>query len=172
MGLLRQRICDPLVNYFNPHTETQVIDDFVTLGLSLKLGMSNDETMWTSTDHFYRVLIMPQVFPVNAQTMNYAGPIMGFVIGVSWLWYKLYWVSLTRALCPVKLYFWYILQHRYYRRPGKVESEDKSDTSSTTSDSKMDDFEKKGDAVRADVLVTNELWLPVSPHPMVSSPIK
>ena len=40
-----------------------------------------------------RVLIMPQVRPVTAQTMNYAGPIMGFVCGISWIWYKLYWVS-------------------------------------------------------------------------------
>ncbi|KIJ23281.1 hypothetical protein M422DRAFT_74895 [Sphaerobolus stellatus SS14] len=37
------------------------------------------------------ILIMPQVFPVNASTMNYAGPIMGGVCGLSWLWYKLYW---------------------------------------------------------------------------------
>ncbi|KAL5514455.1 hypothetical protein ACEPAG_2543 [Sanghuangporus baumii] len=46
------------------------------------------------------ILIMPQVRPVTAQTMNYAGPIMGFVCGASWIWYKLYW-------------------HRYYLGPGR-----------------------------------------------------
>ncbi|KAH8116138.1 amino acid/polyamine transporter I [Phellopilus nigrolimitatus] len=48
------------------------------------------------------ILIMPQVNPVSASTMNYAGPIMGFVCGASWIWYKLYW-------------------HRYYLGPGRHE---------------------------------------------------
>ena len=38
---------------------------------------------------------MPQVSPVTAATMNYAGPILVVVIGLSWLWYKVYWVSFT-----------------------------------------------------------------------------
>jgi len=46
------------------------------------------------------VLIMPQLFPVTASTMNYTGPIMGAVCGLSWIWYKLYW-------------------HRYYVGPGR-----------------------------------------------------
>ncbi|KZS91098.1 amino acid permease [Sistotremastrum niveocremeum HHB9708] len=37
------------------------------------------------------VLIMPQVRPVNGTTMNYTGPIVGGVCGISWLWYMLYW---------------------------------------------------------------------------------
>lgn len=37
---------------------------------------------------------MPQVRPVTAQTMNYAGPIMGGVCVLSWLWYMLFWVRL------------------------------------------------------------------------------
>ncbi|KAF8512146.1 amino acid/polyamine transporter I [Hysterangium stoloniferum] len=37
------------------------------------------------------ILIMPQVLPVTASTMNYSGPIIGGVFGVSWVWYKLYW---------------------------------------------------------------------------------
>jgi len=45
------------------------------------------------------VLIMPQVSPVNANTMNYTGPIVGAVCGFSWIWYKVYW-------------------HRHYSGPG------------------------------------------------------
>lgn len=52
---------------------------------------------------------MPQIFPVTAATMNYAGPIMVGVCGASWLWYQLYW-------------------HRYYQ--GARLSSNHSDTSS------------------------------------------
>ncbi|KAI5120887.1 hypothetical protein M0805_002987 [Coniferiporia weirii] len=37
------------------------------------------------------VLIMPQVFPVTASTMNYAAPILVGVCGLSWIWYMVYW---------------------------------------------------------------------------------
>ncbi|THH08403.1 hypothetical protein EW145_g2731 [Phellinidium pouzarii] len=54
--------------------------------------------LWTCLET--GVLIMPQVRPVTGSTMNYAGPIMGGVCGLSWVWYKLYW-------------------HRFYFGPGK-----------------------------------------------------
>jgi hypothetical protein len=50
--------------------------------------------------------------------MNYAGPIMLGVWGVSWIWYKLYWVSVNTT------YYLYgsdgtqTLQHRNYHGPG------------------------------------------------------
>ncbi|KAH8116136.1 amino acid permease-domain-containing protein [Phellopilus nigrolimitatus] len=47
------------------------------------------------------VLIMPQVFPVTAATMNYTSPILVVVCGLSWIWYKVYW-------------------HRHYRGPASV----------------------------------------------------
>ncbi|EPQ52255.1 APC amino acid permease [Gloeophyllum trabeum ATCC 11539] len=37
------------------------------------------------------ILIMPQVYPVTPATMNYAGPIMGGICGLSWLWYMAFW---------------------------------------------------------------------------------
>jgi len=37
------------------------------------------------------ILIMPQVTPVTSNNMNYTGPIVGGVVGTSWLWYILYW---------------------------------------------------------------------------------
>ncbi|KAL5498787.1 TPO5_1 [Sanghuangporus vaninii] len=37
------------------------------------------------------ILIMPQVFPVTAATMNYTAPILVAVCGLSWIWYELYW---------------------------------------------------------------------------------
>lgn len=40
-----------------------------------------------------RVLIMPQIRPVTAATMNYSAPILGGICGLSWIWYILYWVS-------------------------------------------------------------------------------
>lgn len=45
-----------------------------------------------NADYDLRVLIMPQVFPVTKTNMNYTGPIVGGVCGLSWIWYKLYWV--------------------------------------------------------------------------------
>lgn len=39
------------------------------------------------------ILIMPQLYPVDANTMNYAGPIMGGVVLVSGIWYMAYGVS-------------------------------------------------------------------------------
>lgn len=36
---------------------------------------------------------MPQLYPVNANTMNYAGPIMGATVLISGLWYFVYGVS-------------------------------------------------------------------------------
>ncbi|KZS91121.1 amino acid permease [Sistotremastrum niveocremeum HHB9708] len=66
------------------------------------------------------VLIMPQVRPVTADTMNYAGPIMGGVCGVSWLWYKLYW-------------------HRFYTGPGtKLLNTDGGADSSSDVDSNVE----------------------------------
>ncbi|KZT53837.1 APC amino acid permease [Calocera cornea HHB12733] len=43
---------------------------------------------WTAFES--GILVMPQVHPVSAQTMNYAGPILGFVILLSSLWYLLH----------------------------------------------------------------------------------
>ncbi|KZO92533.1 amino acid transporter [Calocera viscosa TUFC12733] len=43
--------------------------------------------VWTAFEA--GILVMPQVYPVNAQTMNYAGPILGFVIAASFVWYLL-----------------------------------------------------------------------------------
>lgn len=64
---------------------------------------------------------MPQVSPVTAATMNYAGPILVVVIGLSWLWYKVYWVSrynttvlLDGKFCLQNPY----LQHQHYHGPG------------------------------------------------------
>jgi len=37
------------------------------------------------------VLVMPQISPVTGSTMNYTGPIMAGVCGLSWTWYMLYW---------------------------------------------------------------------------------
>ncbi|THH08402.1 hypothetical protein EW145_g2730 [Phellinidium pouzarii] len=56
--------------------------------------------LWTCLET--GVLIMPQLHPVTASTMNYAGSIMGGVCGLSWIWFKLYW-------------------HRYYHGPGGVD---------------------------------------------------
>lgn len=47
--------------------------------------------MWTLFET--GILIMPQLYPVNANTMNYAGPIMGGVVLVSGIWYMVYGVS-------------------------------------------------------------------------------
>lgn len=52
--------------------------------------------------NLFRVLIMPQVFPVTSQTMNYAGPIMAGVCGLSWIWYKLYWVSVCLCISALR----------------------------------------------------------------------
>lgn len=41
---------------------------------------------------------MPQLYPVNANTMNYAGPIMGGVVLLSGVWYMAYGVSQTLSL--------------------------------------------------------------------------
>ncbi|KDQ58795.1 hypothetical protein JAAARDRAFT_193315 [Jaapia argillacea MUCL 33604] len=45
--------------------------------------------IWTALET--GILIMPQVYPVTALTMNYAGPIIGGVCALSWIWYKLVW---------------------------------------------------------------------------------
>jgi len=68
------------------------------------------------------VLIMPQVFPVNANTMNYAGPIMGGVCGISWIWYKVYW-------------------HKYYHGTG-------AHTISLSSEGEEDSIEEKKHTIR------------------------
>lgn len=44
---------------------------------------------------------MPQLYPVNANTMNYAGPIMGGVVLVSGIWYLVYGVSPRLILLPL-----------------------------------------------------------------------
>ncbi|TDL24584.1 hypothetical protein BD410DRAFT_801917 [Rickenella mellea] len=59
--------------------------------------------LWTCLET--GVLIMPQVFPITDSTMNYAGPIIGGVCGVSWIWYKLHW-------------------HRHYVGPGSSDAPD------------------------------------------------
>ncbi|KAF8314483.1 APC amino acid permease [Clavulina sp. PMI_390] len=51
------------------------------------------------------ILIMPQVRPVTANTMNYAGPIMGGTVLVSGIWYIIYGVSFS-FLSMALLYFW------------------------------------------------------------------
>lgn len=70
---------------------------------------------------------MPQVFPVTASTMNYASPILVTVCGLSWIWYRLHWVSLVSSRT-----FWieneadvpcFGLQHQYYHGPGGQMSE-------------------------------------------------
>lgn len=41
---------------------------------------------------------MPQLYPVNANTMNYAGPIMGGVVLFSGIWYLIYGVCLCSQI--------------------------------------------------------------------------
>ncbi|KAI5120886.1 hypothetical protein M0805_002986 [Coniferiporia weirii] len=69
--------------------------------------------LWTCLET--GILIMPQVKPVTALTMNYAGPIMGGVCGLSWIWYKLYW-------------------HHHYHGPGRHEEKARSLPSSGSSE--------------------------------------
>lgn len=79
---------------------------------------------------------MPQVRPVTASTMNYAGPIMGSVCILSWIWYKLHWVRLSgerqRHKLLVELIYLFLSQHHNYVGPGSVSevSGTKSETES------------------------------------------
>lgn len=97
------------------------------------------------------VLIMPQIFPVTALTMNYTGPIIGFVSLASLLWYKLYWVrprsQQTRSTMLKRL-----LQHRYYIGPNRTAHLSASNTIS--SEGNYD--EKKDRPTHADVLEASE----------------
>ncbi|TFK49035.1 APC amino acid permease [Heliocybe sulcata] len=81
--------------------------------------------LWTALET--GILIMPQVYPVTADTMNYAGPIMGGVALLSWLWYMLFW-------------------HRRYYGPG---SQEKGGPEST----RVSSLDEKKEAQRAETSV-------------------
>jgi len=67
------------------------------------------------------VLVMPQISPVTGSTMNYAGPIMVGVCGLSWIWYMLYW-------------------HRHYHGPGiDLKTNKEFDRSSATDSNEKDE---------------------------------
>ncbi|KZT40899.1 amino acid transporter [Sistotremastrum suecicum HHB10207 ss-3] len=65
------------------------------------------------------ILVMPQVLPVTANTMNYTGPIVFGVCGLSWIWYKLYW-------------------HRFYQVPGGQRLTDIYSESAPSQDEKVE----------------------------------
>jgi len=71
--------------------------------------------LWTALET--GILIMPQIYPVTANTMNYAGPIMGGVALVSWLWYILFW-------------------HRHYYGPGSESNAGRESTRSSSLEEK------------------------------------
>lgn len=53
---------------------------------------------------------MPQLYPVNANTMNYAGPIMGGVVLLSGIWYTVYGVSASIYLSKAARLTFYLLK--------------------------------------------------------------
>ncbi|PAV19134.1 APC amino acid permease [Pyrrhoderma noxium] len=79
--------------------------------------------LWTILET--SVLIMPQVLPITASTMNYSGPIIIAVSSLSYVWFRLYW-------------------HRCYKAPNSfTQATSVSDYAIKTNEISADDEDKK-----------------------------